>query len=293
MKQGQPSRTAWGAACHRAAHQVLERGIIFTDPLALRILGAEAEAAVRDAANDPSRRRLRLFIAVRARFAEEALATAAAHRGVRQLVVLGAGLDTYAYRTSLGECLRIFEVDHPVTQAWKRQRLAEAAIPAPRAFSFVPIDFERETLADGLTAAGFNPAQPTFFTWLGVVPYLTEQAVFSTLGFMASLPGGSHVVFDYRNPPTSSSDPDEYTAVHEALVARAASLGEAFKSAFETDALHAKLAALGFGEVEDLGPALIRERYFAKRRGSSSDRGGHIVRATTAALPLSIIPRLP
>ncbi len=169
----------------------------------MRILGTDAEAAVRDAENDPSRRRLRLFIAVRTRFAEDALAVAVAG-GVRQLVVLGAGLDTYAYRTALGESLRIFEVDHPATQAWKRQRLAEAAIPVPRALTFAPVDFERETLADGLTAVGFDLAQQTFFTWLGVVPYLTEQAVCSTLGFIASLPGGAHVVFDYGNPPASN-----------------------------------------------------------------------------------------
>jgi methyltransferase (TIGR00027 family) len=281
MQPGQPSRTARGAAFHRAAHQVLERGFIFSDPLAIRILGADAEAAIRDAKNDPSRRRLRLFIAVRSRFAEDALATAVARRGVRQLVVLGAGLDTYAYRASLGEGLRIFEVDHPATQAWKRQRLAEAAILAPRALTFAPVDFERETLADGLSAAGFDPAQQTFFTWLGVVPYLTEQAVFSTLGFIASLPGGAHVVFDYGNPPASSAGQDEDAAVRERLAARVASVGEAFRSHFETEALQAKLMALGFREVEDLGPALIRERYFANRGGSVRDRGGHIVRATT------------
>ena len=280
MQQGRPSRTALGAAKHRAAHQVLERGFIFSDPLAARILGADAEVAVRDAENDPSRRVLRLFIAVRTRFAEDALAAAVA-RGVRQLVVLGAGLDTYAYRNALGESLRIFEVDHPATQAWKRQRLAEAAIPVPRTLTFAPVDFERETLVDGLTAAGFDPAQQTFFTWLGVVPYLTEQAAFSTLGFIASLPGGAHVVFDYGNPPASIAGQDEYAAVRESLAARVASLGEAFRSHFETDVLHAKLKSLGFREVEDLGPALIWERYFANRGGSSPDRGGHIVRATT------------
>jgi methyltransferase (TIGR00027 family) len=280
MQQGQPSRTALGAAFHRAAHQVLESGSVFADPLAVRILGADAPTAIAAAKNDPSRRRLRLFIAVRTRFAEDALATAVA-RGVRQLVVLGAGLDTYAYRASLGESLRIFEVDHPATQAWKRQRLGEAAIPVPRALTFAPVDFERETLADGLTAAGFDPAQQTFFTWLGVVPYLTEQAVFATLAFIASLPGGAHVVFDYGNPPPSSPSQDEYAAMRETLAARVASLGEAFQSYFETDALHAKLAALGFGEVEDLGPTLIRKRYFANRGGSLPDKGGHIVRATT------------
>jgi methyltransferase (TIGR00027 family) len=280
MQPGQPSRTALGAAAHRAVHQVLERGYIFADPLAVRILGVDAEAAVRDAQSDPSKRRLRLFIAVRTRFAEDAL-TAAVARGVRQLVVLGAGLDTYAYRSALGEGIRVFEVDYPATQAWKRQRLAEADIPVPRALTFAPVDFERETLPDGLAAVGFDPAQQTFFTWLGVVPYLTEQAVFSTLGFIAGLPGGAHVVFDYSNPLVPGPDQDEQAA-REALAARVAAVGEAFKSYFETDALHSNLTALGFRSIEDLGPALIRQRYFAGRGGDLPDRGGHIVRATTA-----------
>jgi methyltransferase (TIGR00027 family) len=280
MQSGQPSRTALGAATHRAVHQVLERGYIFSDPLAVRILGADAEAAVRNAKNDPSKRRLRLFIAVRTRFAEDALTVAFAS-GVRQLVVLGAGLDTYAYRTSLGENLRVFEVDHPATQAWKRQRLAEAAIPLPPALTFAPIDLEREILADGLAAAGFDAEQQTFFTWLGVVPYLTQQAVFATLGFIASLPGAAHVVFDYRNPPASGPNQDEHDEAREALAARVAFLEEPFRSEFETETLRAKLTALGFREVEDLGPRLIRERYFTNRGGAARDRGGHIIRATT------------
>src|SRR5271157_3671190 len=150
MQQGKPSRTALGAAYHRAVHQVLERGAIFTDPLAVRILGADAGAALREAKNDPSRRMMRLFIAVRTRFAEDSLAAAVA-RGVRQLVVLGAGLDTYAFRNAFGEKLHVFEVDHPATQAWKRQRLVEAAIPVPSTLTFAAVDFEGETLAEGLS----------------------------------------------------------------------------------------------------------------------------------------------
>jgi methyltransferase (TIGR00027 family) len=257
---------------------VLERGRIFTDPLAVRILGADAEAAIRAAKNDPSRRKLRLFIAARTRFAEDAL-TAAVARGVRQLVVLGAGLETYAYRT--GESLRIFEVDHPATQSWKRHRLAQASIPVPRTLTFVAVDFEPETLADGLATAGFDPTQQTFFTWLGVVPYLTNQAVLSTLGFIAGLPGGAHVVFDYSNSSATGPDQDDHTCGREALAARVASVGETFKSHFETDALHTSLTALGFGQIEDLGPALIRERYLENRGGSLPDRGGHVVRAAT------------
>jgi len=280
MQPGQPSRTAMSAAAHRAVHQILEQGAIFSDPLAVRILGEDIEEAAREAQDNPSRRILRLFIALRTRFAEDSLRTAVA-RGVAQLVVLGAGLDTYAYRNELGEKLRVFEVDHPATQAWKRERLAEANIPLPPSLTFAPVDFERETLAGGLAAAGFDAAQQTFFTWLGVVPYLTEQAVFSTLAFIANLPAGAHVVFDYSNPPDSGPAKDAYSIFHEQLSTRVASLGEAIKTNFDTELLHSKLRALGFHEIEDLGPALIRERYFGNRDGALPDRGGHILRAST------------
>ena len=278
MESGQPSRTAVAAAMYRAAHQVLDRGRIFADPLALRILGMDVEAMARNAKEHPTERGLRLFIAARTRFAEDALATAVAH-GVRQLVVLGAGLDTLAYRTALGDRLRIFEVDHPATQAWKRERLAATAIPLPSALTFAPVDFERETLADGLMGAGFDPARRTFFTWLGVTPYLTEEAVFSTLRFVASLPGGAHVVFDYSNPPASISG--KARAAHETLAARAAAVGEAFKSYFETDSLGAELTRLGFVEVEDLGSAQILARYVPEQAVSFPASGGHIVHAAT------------
>jgi len=277
MEPGQPSRTAMGAAGHRAAHQVLEGGRVFADPLALRILGPEAEAAVRAARRDPSRARLRLFIALRSRFAEEALERAFA-RGVRQLVVLGAGLDTYACRNPLGADLRMFEADHPATQAWKRRRLAEAEIPEPGNLVYVPVDFEREDLAERLARAGFDPARASFFSWLGVVPYLTGAAVFATLEGIAALPGGAQVVFDYGNPPGEGGD--EYAAGREDLARRVAAAGEALLSQFETVDLHARLAALGFAVLEDLGPAAMRRRLQAAEGGS--DRGGHILWAATS-----------
>jgi methyltransferase (TIGR00027 family) len=280
MQSGQPSRTALGAAGHRAAHQVLEQGRIFCDPLAVRILGPDAEAAIQKAIDDPSRRRMRLFIAVRTRFAEDALGTAIT-RGVRQVVILGAGLDTYAYRANPGAAVRQFEVDHPATQAWKRQLLAEAAIPVPETLTYAPTDFERETLAGGLAAAGFDPTARTFFTWLGVVPYLTEPAVFSTLEYIGGLAGGAHVVFDYGNPPANGPNQEAYTAAQADLAERVARVGEAFRSRFETADLHARLMALGFQEIEDLGPDQIRARYFGNRGEARGDRGGHIVRAST------------
>ncbi len=277
MIDAKPSRTAWAAAAHRAVHQVLEQGRIFTDPLALAILGADAEAAVREAQARPSRRRMRIFIAARSCFAENAVA-AAFERGVRQLVVLGAGLDTYAYRSTFRDRLSIFEVDHPATQAWKRQRLRDAGIPIPNSLTFAPVDFEHQTLAQGLAAAGFDASQQTFFTWLGVVPYLTQETVWTTLGFIASPPNGAHVVFDYSDPPDTL--PAKWRDSHQRRAARVAELGEAWLSYFEADELHAKLAALGFTEIEDLGPPQIAARHFPNRLSTVPEKGGHILRAS-------------
>ena len=281
MQSGKPSRTAWAAAAHRAAHQVLERGAIFADPLALRILGEDAQTVARWAEDHSSGRAVRIFIAARARFAEDSL-TAAVQRGVRQLVVLGAGLDTYAYRTTLGDRLRVFEVDRPATQAWKRQRLEQAAIPLPPWLTFAPVDFERETLAEGLAAAGLDREQRTFFTCLGVVPYLTEEAVRTILGFMASLPHEAHVVFDYSDPPASLSA--ESRDFHERRAARVAEIGEAWVSYFEKEKLRDLLAELGFSEIEDLGPPEIATLYFptrARPAHSLTEKGGHVVHAAT------------
>jgi methyltransferase (TIGR00027 family) len=120
-------------------------------------------------------------------------------RAFGQYVVLGAGLDTFAYRNPFAD-LRVFEVDHPDTQAWKRERLRHGGIAVPESMRFAPVDFERDTLAHGLEAVGFRGEEPAFFSWLGVVPYLTREAAFATLRFIAGMPRGSGVVFDYSIP---------------------------------------------------------------------------------------------
>jgi methyltransferase (TIGR00027 family) len=280
MQPGQPSRTALAAATHRAAHQLLENGEIFADPLAVPILGEDPHAIAEEAVVDPLRRRMRMFIAVRSRFAEDAL-TAAVERGVRQLVVLGAGLDTYGYRSPFRERLRVFEVDHPATQLWKRERLLKAGIAVPGWLTFAPINFENQTLSSGLAAAGFDPRQQTFFTWLGVVPYLREEAIFSTLGFIASLGSRSQVVFDYSDPPETLSR--EMRAYHDERAGLVESLGEPWVSYFEPGVLYEKLAALGFSKIEDLGPPKIRRRFFRNDGDRQPDRGGHILLATSNA----------
>jgi len=276
MQSGQFSRTALGAAGHRAAHQVLEGGRIFADPLALRILGDDAEPAVAEARENPLRRGLRHFIAVRSRFAEAAARRAIAE-GARQIVVLGAGLDTFAYRLEPSEGLRVFEVDHPATQAEKRRRLAAAGIAAPAHLTFAPCDFERDALGEALRAVGFDPATRAFFIWLGVVPYLTVAAVFSTLGFIAGLPAGE-VAFDYANPAETIADP-AMREQHKVMAERVAAAGEAFQSYFETPTLQEKLRAFGFQEIEDLGPNEIAARFSPERVKPGRTNGGHVVRA--------------
>ena len=270
MQPGQPSRTALGAARLRAAHQLIDGASILADPLALRILGPDHETSLRFAREHPAGPRIRWFIAARSRIAEDAL-TIAAGEGARQLVVLGAGLDTLAYRTPLAGGLRILEVDHPATQAWKRQMLTAASIALPATLRFVGVDFERETLADALHSAGFDPAVRSFFSWLGVVPYLTERSVFSTLSFIAGLPGGAEVVFDYADP----------SAAHRAVATGAAAVGETFQSYFDTPRLCAELTALGFNRVNDLGPQQVAGRFYPAAEHAAPGQGGHIMHAAT------------
>jgi methyltransferase (TIGR00027 family) len=279
MKTGMPSRTALAAAAHRAAHQLLEQGRIFADPLALRILGVDADSLAREASERPHARGLRLFVAARTRMAEDALERAAS-AGVRQLVVLGAGLDTYAYRGALRDRLRIFEVDHPATQAWKRQRLSEVDIPLPPALTFAPVDFERETLADALRRAGHDAAVPTFFTWLGVVPYLSGETVWSTLRYIAASCSDVQVVFDYAEPIESLS-PGEQAARAE-RAAHVAALGEAWLSHFEPDVLANGLAAVGLAAIEDLGPRALMQRYLPAMSAAFPESGGHVLHAGRA-----------
>src|SRR5271166_4909290 len=205
MHEGQASRTAIGAAGHRAAHQVLERGLVFTDPLALGILGQDAEEAVTLARARPERRPLRFFIAMRSRFAED-MASRAMAEGARQILVLGAGLDTFAYRVQGAEDLRVFELDHPATQRDKRRRLADAGITEPARVAYVAHDFEHGGMTEALKAAGLKSSERIFVLWLGVTPYLTKGAVFATLAELAQLPGGVEVVFDYANPPQTVED---------------------------------------------------------------------------------------
>ncbi|TCS12708.1 class I SAM-dependent methyltransferase [Caulobacter sp. BK020] len=276
MIEREPSRTAWMAATHRAAHQLLENGRIFADPLALPILGLGAEAVASDALAPPERRAMRAFIAARSAFAEDALARAVEDHGLDQVVVLGAGLDTLAYRHAFPERVTVFEVDHPATQAWKRRRLGEAGIATPDKVVYAAVDFERDTLLDGLRSAEFDDRRPAFFICLGVVPYLTLEAVRATLAMIGALPD-SAVVFDYADPPGMLSS--EARAAHVLRAERVAALGEPWLSYFEPAALHALLGDLGFTAIEDLGPPDLARRYWPHVERPMPERGGHVLLA--------------
>ena len=187
MKPNDPSRTALMIARQRAAHQVLDQGSILHDPFAMKILREDEKDVLQFANAHPSASIGRLFTSARSRIAEDALARAV-KRGVRQIVILGAGLDTFALRNPHRALeIHIYEVDHPATQASKLQRLAEAQIAPPPWLILVPVDFERDDVGEKLVAAGFQQNSPAFFTWLGVVPYLTQDAIGRTLDYMSSI----------------------------------------------------------------------------------------------------------
>jgi methyltransferase (TIGR00027 family) len=277
MQERQPSRTALGAAAHRAAHQRHVGGRIFHDPFAHVVLGADADRIISELAGDPAARSLQLFIAARSRFAEDCFA-AAVERGVRQAVVLGAGLDTMSLRQPHGGVgLRIYEVDHPATQQWKRNRLAEAGLTAPTTVTFVAVDFEKDDLGSTLAMAGLRSDAPAFFTWLGVVPYLHREAVIGTLRTIASIPN-SEVVFDYTEPL------ENYDGIARARLSavaeRTAAIGEPWLTFFDPAEVEELLHGLGFGHQEDLGLAQIDIRYLGVRPEASRKRPGpHVLHA--------------
>jgi len=268
MIEARPSRTAFRVALRRAEHQLIDRPPIFVDPVAIPILGAEIAATL---GADPSHfergpldRYLRAFMAARSRFSEDKL-DAARTAGVRQYVVLGAGLDTFAYRQTRPDApLRIWEIDHPATQAWKRQLLDAAHIAPPANLTYLPVDFERDSLAGALADAGFDASAGAVFSWLGVTPYLTKAAIRATLGFVAQVtppPGG--VSFDYSLSPSRMTDAGR--AAFEALAERVARAGEPFISTFEPEELAADLRSLGFRRLEDVPGDDLNARYFAGR----------------------------
>ena len=259
--EGMPSWTALAVARRRALHQTLDHPIVFEDPLAVRILvDTEGLENRPGSVRSPS---LRAFVAARSRFAEDQVAQAF-WCGVRQYVIVGAGLDTFAYRNPFAPELRVFEIDHPASQQWKRAQVTRAGIEIPDSVSFLPIDFERQTLRGELqSASGFDLHRPAFFAMLGVTPYLSQNALLAILSYVASLPPTSGIAFDYTVALDKLNIVERLNV--ERLAAHVARLREPFRLFLDPGKLGVTLRGMGFSSVEDLDASAINSRYFHHR----------------------------
>jgi methyltransferase (TIGR00027 family) len=257
MEERGASRTAIVTAMLRGAHCILDgEPKILDDSFARAFAGFPSDEELLKALNalaPPDFPRMRTLFALRNRYAEDELVRAI-EDGTSQYIILGAGLDSFAYRRpDLLRTLDVYEVDHPASQAWKRERVEKLGIEVPARLRYVPIDFERETLNEGLAAGEINLNTATFFSWLGVTQYLSPSAVLSTLHEIAGLAApGSEIIFQFVVPAATLAG--EERSLVTALAAGAAAVGEPWLSFFEPEELEAHLRQMGFGKVRHFGP---------------------------------------
>jgi methyltransferase (TIGR00027 family) len=257
------SQTALGTAYLRAAHQMLDgEPKLLDDPAAVKLLGPDASSRIQANAHSyrsPMFASLRAHVVLRSRFAEDRLAEAVG-RGITQYILLGAGLDTFAFRQpQWAQSLRILEVDHLQTQLLKRQLMNAADLPPPANVSYLSVDFERESLQEGLLRYEVALDQPTFFAWLGVTMYLHEPAIDAVLRFVAGFPSGSEIVLTFSQPPDEKIDSTAW------LAARTAAMNEPMVSFFTPAAIEIKLRRAGFSSIDFLSPMESEIRYFSQR----------------------------
>jgi len=265
MQQGTASSTAAGAAMQRAAHLVIDGDPkILIDEYAIRFLDDRQRARVET--NDsvlqaPHVRASRGHILGRSAFTEDELCRAVEH-GCRQYVVLGAGYDSSAARlTKSLTHVAVFEVDHPDTQAAKRAALSEGEWPTN--VRFVAVDFERDSLEACLQQAGWDAGAPTFWSWLGVAMYLTDDAVMNTLRFVASGAAGTTIVMNFTIHDDEVT-PDDL-ALRRVAAPGVAQQGEPWINFYRPAELVERVRALPYRTVESVGPEVFRNRYFANR----------------------------
>lgn len=266
MKSGKPSRTAIAAAAARAAHLHLgASACIHIDDYAQQLIGITDSKQLLEGLrqwNTPSVARVCAYFALRHRFAEDQLQRAL-DRGVRQIILLGAGLDSLALRKpALAKEVRLVEVDHPDSQRWKLARLDALGLATPSVI-YVAVDFASESLETQLFEAGVGLDQPTYFSWLGVSQYINETACDATLRLIVGCPAGSEVVFDFivRNDLLS---PDE-RAFTDAACSASTVRGEPWLSYFDPIELEEHLASLGFSKVQRLTPPVAAARYYVEQ----------------------------
>ena len=283
MIKGRPSRTAFLTAVQRAHHyQTAPQPKVLRDNLAMALTGLQGSEAVQGYIDTMVEtfaslsdletatifmNRIDGAVCMRSRVVEEEL-PAARQRGLKQLVILGAGLDSTAYRcTDLTEGLKVFEVDHPATQTWKREQLKKADIAVPENLNFVPFDFEQQTLAQALEMGGVNASEITFFTWLGVQMYLTDEAVKSTFSVMGAYPKGSEMVMDYISPSYVTATGMVENSV-EQLQEVVSKMGEPLKSKYYESELKEMLKSAGFGAVNFLNARWLIDNYLGGETGA-------------------------
>ena len=298
------SRTAFITAFMRAYHSANENPKVFDDWMAARLLTADEYAffeemyyrrTLRDAPEAsalPSQRRSVITAAMRAgavggvlcraRFAEDSLEQAVAE-GVQQYVLLGAGLDTFALRRAdlLGK-IRVIEVDHPATQAVKRQRLAAMGFSLPPSLHFVAVDFSQEDLPHGLSRSCYDAEIPAFFSWLGVTYYLEREHLFKVLrGLSETAAPQSLLAFDYMSK--EAFDPGQVTPQVQKLKDKVRLLGEPMKTGLDPKLLEKDLLEVGWELRQNLSAEAIQESYF---RGCADGlRAGKYLHLALAALP--------
>jgi methyltransferase (TIGR00027 family) len=248
-----PSHTALTAAAARAAHLIVDNApTIFADTLASPLLGEQADELIgyhRAHGSHLVLSAARAQVTCRSRYTEDRLA-GSAERGITQYVILGAGLDSFGYRSRLARRIRVFEVDHPATQQWKRGRLAAARIPVPGSVTFVPADLEAGPLTQRLSQAGFDRSRPAQVSWLGVTMYLTQEAIGRTLAELGGLAAGTEVITDYMLPAGLR---DEIGSTYAELVSPVtAARGEPWLSFFAPGDMSALLERHGFGSVRHI-----------------------------------------
>lgn len=223
---------------------------VFADIHAAALLGEQAEQLIgyhRDNADHPILSAARAQVACRSRFAEDTLARAV-DTGVRQYVLLGAGLDSFCWRSPLAGALRVFEVDHPDTQRWKRAALTTAGLAVPSCVTFVPADLGQDSLAEALARAGFDRGAPAVISWLGVTMYLDQPDIERVLATVAGCAPGTQLIADHMLPAELR---DAAGSLYVDLVAPfAADRGEPWRTFLRPAEMAGLLTAHGSFDIE-------------------------------------------
>lgn len=284
MEDGQPSRTALATAAARAAHLAVDQEPwIFEDRLAAVLLGELADELTAVHRANPTAEGpavMRVAMTTRSRYAENHLAEAVG-RGTDQYVLLGAGLDSFAYRSPLAQQLTVFEVDHPATQAWKRARLADAGISVPDQVRFVPVDFAIDSLGDRLAEQDFDPSRLAFVSWLGVTQYLTREAIGATVDEISALSAGAELVVEYLVPAEMRDDAGRIGA--EMFMPRAAAWGEPWVTFLTPSDVARLLTTHGMTVVDDVSRKdQIDSRLWERSDALHPHEMGRLVWAVTA-----------